>query len=264
MTVRGHKVNSYTWSCSEDQLLADETGSRAGGHRRLPDADIFVSPQVSTPYQSVDSQQDVHSMPSGSLHDHMPHQLPASMHEQLAQQLPGSFASMSTSFMSPNSGAPGQFDGQMPGQHHSLQGFGPHDPVWSMEGQFAAALQDQQLQHSTSGATWQQASAAQRPGLSQDLQRLLAAHQHNMLSGSLQGAQQQQQQQQQHQLLLAAAAAAAGLQDPLHGTSAGLQPQHHALTSSGKLLCLSLTLHNQSVYWRMPYLQSRLNLLCLM
>ena len=178
------------------------------------------------------------AMPSNSLHDHLPHQL---HHEQFAQQLPSSFASMSTSFMSPNSGVPGQFDSQLPGQHQSLQTLARHDPAWMMEGQLAAAVQEQEEQQSA--VAWQQASAAlQRPGLTEDMQLLLAAHQHNLLAGSLQSAQQQQQssqefwsqQQQQQQLLLAAAA---GLQDSLHTSSGlqGLQQQQHAVPSSGEL-----------------------------
>ena len=185
------------------------------------------------------------------------------MHEQLAQQLPSSFASMSTSFMSPNSGALGQFDGQLPGQYQSLQMPDPHDSAW-LQGQVAAALQEQQQ----STLAWQQASSAlQSPGLNQDVQLLLFAHQQNLLAGCSQGphSQQQQQQQQlygqqqqqqqqqqpydqqhwdqqqqQQQLLLAA-----GLQGSLQnnpGSLQGAQPQHHAVSSSGEpiwsMICL--------------------------
>ena len=232
--------------CSEEQLLAEDTGSRPASQRHpsASHADSSHSPQVSTPYQSIDSQQDLTSMPTNSLH-HLSHQLPTSMHEQLAQQLPSSFASMSTSFMSPNSGALGQFDGQLPGQHQSLQMPDPHDSAW-LQGQVAAALQEQQQQ---STLAWQQASSAlQSPGLNQDVQLLLFAHQQNLLAGSSQGPhlqqlyrQQQQQpydqqhwdqQQQQQQLLVAA-----GLQGSLQshpGSLQDAQPHHHAVSSSGE------------------------------
>ena len=239
-------------SCSEEQLLAEETGSRTASQKRPSASHADSSPQVSTPYQSIDSQQDLTSMPTNSLHDHIPHQLPTSMHEQLAQQLPSSFASMSTSFMSPNSGALGQFDGPLPGQYQSLQMPDSHDSAW-LQGQVAAALQEQQQQQQSTLA-WQQAtSALQSPGLNQDVQLLLSAHQQNLQQQQqmygqqqhkqLYGQQQQQQardqqhwdqqQQQQQQQLLTAA----GLQGSLHsypGILQGTQSKHHTVSSSGE------------------------------
>lgn len=206
-------------------------------------------------------------MPTNNLHDHLPQQLPTSMHEQLAQQLPGSFASMSTSFMSPNSGALGQFDGQLPGQYQGLQMPDSHDSAW-LQGQVAVALQEQQQQQQHSTPAWQQAtSALQSPELNQDVQLLLAAHQQNLLAGVLQGPQQQQQQQpygqqtwdqqQQQQLLLAA-----GLQGSLQshpGNLLGAQPQHHAVSGSGEpilssaLICPALTYASRAVTSRVSF-----------
>ncbi|KAL0051298.1 hypothetical protein WJX82_005227 [Trebouxia sp. C0006] len=121
---------------SEDQLLAEDTGSRLCGFRQLTDVKHeSASPQVSTPYHSLDSQPDAALLLPTSMHDQ---QLPGSMHEQLAQQLPGSFASMSTSFMSPNGGAPRQFDAALQGQLQAAAS--PHDPSLSHTLYPAAAL----------------------------------------------------------------------------------------------------------------------------
>ncbi len=180
-------------------------------------------------------------------------QLPGSMHEQLAQQLPGSFASMSTSFMSPNGGPPRQFDTALQGQLQAAAS--PHDPAWFREGQYAAALQEQQQQQQQIASAWQQAALApqdhaqslskQPQNLSPEMQLLLAAHQQNLLGDPFAGAQQQQwqqqqqwnQQQQQHLLL---AAAAAGLQEPLIDPNMlqSMQPQPYSVPSSGEHACV--------------------------
>ena len=236
--------------CSEDQLLAEEIGSRPSVQRQVPEAQHdSATPQVSTPFQSIDSQQDPNLLLPTGIHEQLGQQLPGNMHEQLTQQLPGSFASMSTSFMSPSSGAPRQFDAALQGQLQAAPS--PHDPAWFREGHFAAALQEQQQQQQNAAA-WQPASLAshqqlqslqlpqqQQPILSHDMQIMLAANQQNLLGSSLPGAQQQWQQQQWDQQLHLLSA---GLQDPSHNNAAALpdmRPQHYSMPSNGESKCSS-------------------------
>ena len=126
-------------ACSEEQLLAEDASLGKAAHSQASAAQQHANGNHSfMQYQKRDSQHDQGMLSSSAV--------PNNLHQSLTHQLPASFASMSTSFLSPDYGPSGQLQSSM------QTGLNPHDSAWFREGQLASAQQQQQT------LAWQQAS----------------------------------------------------------------------------------------------------------
>ena len=230
-------------ACSEEQLLAEDASWGKPAQSQASAAQQHTNGNhVFMQYQTGNSQHNQGVLSSNAV--------PSNSHQPLTCQLPASFASMSTSFLSPDYSLSGHL------QTSIQTGLNPHDSAWFREGQLASAQQQQQTpawQQASHGLVWTNQQPPQQQDSGTGKQLLLAAHQQGLLSDPWSAAQQhwqhpawveQQQQQEQHQqqLILAAAAAAAGLQQQhqqlqSHSNGNSLQEllsKPHGLAGTGK------------------------------